>query len=62
MVYFPVANLVWVSGGRLKEDILLFCDLRYFYACQILFVDKYCQKAESMTSRRFLNLKKGVAF
>ena len=45
---FSVANFGWVSGGSIKEYMLWFSALRYFYAGLFLFVDKYWMKSESI--------------
>ena len=50
---FDVSNLGCVSGGRINKEILWCSDLRYFFGDQILFVDKYWQKAERMVSHHF---------
>ena len=36
--YFDVANLGWVSGGRMKEDILWFLAMGNVYSGKILFL------------------------
>ena len=51
--YFTVENLGCVSSGRRKKDMLWCYALIDFYAVQLLFVDKYCKKAEIMASHNF---------
>ena len=60
--YFSVSNIGWVSGGMTKENVLWFSALRYLYADQILFVDKYLSEGRKDRIPTFLNIKKGVTF
>ena len=54
---FAVAYLGCVSGGRINLDMLWCSALSFFHGGQILFVDRYYQKAEIMAPHNFCNLK-----